>query len=116
MSDRASIFAAPGLDVSDFKPKQSAPAQKAPAEAIRALAEKSDFVSREPEPKRKKENPPRREARRHLTGRNIQLALKVSQETRDRFYAIADEHGWVLGEALERATLALERELSAAKK
>ena len=49
----------------------------------------------------------RRERRR--TGRNIQLNIKVCAETIERFYAISDRHGWVLGETFERAIAALER-------
>jgi hypothetical protein len=50
-----------------------------------------------------------REPRRHRTGRNIQLNIKARAETIDRFYAIADRHGWVLGETFERAISELER-------
>jgi hypothetical protein len=38
--------------------------------------------------------------------------MKVSQETVDTFYAISDRNGWVLGETLEHALAALERELT----
>jgi hypothetical protein len=33
----------------------------------------------------------------------------VCAETIERFYAISDRHGWVLGETFERAIAALER-------
>jgi hypothetical protein len=55
--------------------------------------------------------PERREPRRYRTGRNIQLNLKVRREAVDAFYRLADEQGWVLGEAFERAVAALERDL-----
>jgi hypothetical protein len=49
------------------------------------------------------------EPRRHRTGRNIQLNINARAETTERFYAITDRYGWVLGEAFERAIAALER-------
>jgi hypothetical protein len=54
---------------------------------------------------------PKRVPRRHRTGRNVQFNLKASQETVDAFYAISDSQGWVLGETLEHALAALQREL-----
>jgi hypothetical protein len=50
-----------------------------------------------------------REPRRHRTGRNIQFNIKARAETIDRFYALSDLYGWVLGETFERAIAALER-------
>lgn len=111
MSDRASIFEDDaGFDVSQFAPKQSKPKIEISAEEIRAVAEKSDFPSREPVSKSKKEIA-KKEQRRYRTGRNIQLTLKVRAEARDAFYAIADAQNWVLGETLERAVAALQKEL-----
>lgn len=42
-----------------------------------------------------------------------QLNIKVRSETLDAFYSIADAEKWVLGETLERAVAALQKELSA---
>ena len=53
--------------------------------------------------------PATREPRWHRTGRNIQLNIKARADTIERFYALADRNGWVLGEAFERAVAALER-------
>ena len=49
----------------------------------------------------------------HRTGRNVQFNMKATQETINAFYAVCDRTGWVLGETLERAIAALERELDA---
>jgi hypothetical protein len=108
---RASIFEEPEeLDVSAFAPK-SAPDTDAPAaEKVRAVAEAAHFSSREPKPA-KQPLVSKREPRRHRTGRNVQLNLKASQETVDAFYAVTDKNDWVLGETLERAIQALQREL-----
>ncbi len=112
---RASIFEEPAeLDVSGFAPK-AGPDTDAPApEKIRAVAEAAHFSSREPKPQ-KLVAPPKREPRRHRTGRNVQLNLKASQETVNAFYAISDKNDWVLGETLERAIHSLQRELQSKK-
>jgi hypothetical protein len=41
--------------------------------------------------------------RRRRTGRNVQLNVKATAQTIERFTAIADEHGMVFGEFLEAA-------------
>ena len=90
------------IDVSDFAP---APAVKGAAqEQVKAIAEPAAFHSRDPA-----SPSARREPRRHRTGRNVQLNLKVRQEDADAFYALADEHGWVLGEAFQKAIEALQK-------
>jgi hypothetical protein len=112
MSERAGLFdGETDFDVSGFAPRKGeGPQEKALPEKIRKVSEASSFRSREPvAPK-----PPqaaKREPRRHRTGRNVQLNLKVRSETLDSFRALADEGGWVLGETLERAVAALRREL-----
>jgi hypothetical protein len=50
-----------------------------------------------------------REPRRYRTGRNAQFNIKARADTIERFYALADRNGWVLGETFERAVAALER-------
>jgi hypothetical protein len=104
MSDeRAPVFGeAVDLDLSDFKPK---------AAEVRGVAEQVGFHSREgvTQPAGNEVMP--REPRRHRTGRNVQLNLKVRRETLEAFYKLADEHGWVLGEAFEHAVSALESQL-----
>jgi hypothetical protein len=106
---RASIFADDDLDVSDFAPKVG-PDKSAPmAEQVKVVAEAARFHSREPA------SPPapvvKRPPRRYRTGRNVQFNVKASQDTVDAFYAISDSEGWVLGETLEHALAALQREL-----
>lgn len=94
------------LDLSGFKPKAAAK-----PEQVRDIAEQAGFRSREAAPVPAEGGVPRREPRRYRTGRNVQLNLKVRREAVDAFYRLADERGWVLGEAFERAVEALEREL-----
>ncbi len=119
VKERASIFDdVAELDVSGFEPK-SIPDKFAPAkEEVRAVAEAANFRSREAKPlkaTKPAEGPPRLQ-RRYRTGRNIQLNLKASRETLDVFYAISDANGWVLGETLERAVEALQKELDKDKR
>jgi hypothetical protein len=114
MAERASVFdSADDFDVGDFAPKRpkSDPKSEAAPDAVRAVSEASSFRSRDPVAA-KAEEPPRREPRRYRTGRNVQLNVKVRAETLDAFHAIADAQGWVLGETLERAVAALEREIA----
>jgi len=99
---RASVFNE-DLDISDFKPALSGGGVQ--REQVKAIAEPASFRSRDPEPA----SASRREPRRHRTGRNVQLNLKVRQEDADAFYALADERGWVLGETFQKAVEALKR-------
>lgn len=117
MTERASIFSEEetDLDVTGFAPKKPEAKQKsAPREAVRAVSEAAKFPSREVPPA----SPPAqaitpiREARRHRTGRNVQMNVKLKQETVDTFYEITDSQGWVLGETLEQALLALKEKLA----
>ena len=111
MSERASIFDnSAEFDVSEFAPKKINPSSPTPAEAVRAVAEETNFVNREPAKPRKSISS-RKEPRRHRTGRNVQVNIKALQETVDRFNAIVDAQKWVTGYVLERAVAALEREL-----
>jgi len=111
MSERASIFdSSAEFDVSEFTPKKISPSSPAPADAVRAVAEESNFVSREPA-KPRNSTSPKKEPRRYRTGRNVQLSIKALQTTVDQFNAITDAQKWVGGYTLERAVAALEREL-----
>ena len=101
---RAGVF---DEDLSDFAPKPPT-VEGVRLEEVRAVAEEAAFRSREPQPTRL----PARPLRRHRTGRNVQLNLKVRQEAADAFYALADRTGLVLGEAFERAVAALAKEMS----
>jgi len=107
---RASIFGDDDLDVSGFAPKLGPDRSAPPADLVRKVAEASNFRSREPV--LPCDIGSKRSPRRHRTGRNVQFNVKASQETVDAFYAISDGHGWVLGETLEKALAALQRELA----
>lgn len=117
MAERASMFDAADFDVSDFETAKPAARPKPDKVAIKADAEKRGFKSREPantpEPTAAAAAAAPARQRRHVTGRNKQLNLKVTDDSLQRFYALADAKGWVLGEAFEHAIAALERDLKA---
>ncbi|MEP6647972.1 MAG: stability/partitioning determinant [Saprospiraceae bacterium] len=104
-AERASMFGDDDLDLSAF---QAAPAGERPKiskDAIRTAAAERGFISREPEADLPLPAPARQ--RRYTTGRNRQLNLKVTEAALQRFYALADQQGWVLGETFEMAVNAL---------
>lgn len=77
-----------------------------PIEEVRAqfLAQMREDANTKPPPA-----PPRR-GRRHTTGRNQQINIKATPEVIERLYKIADAKGVPIGELLEQALDALERE------
>ena len=101
------------LDLTGFEAKKARGARPAELpEKVRALAEANNFPSRAPA----RPQPPNTLVRRgRRTGRNMQLNIKATQDTVDLFYRLSDGQGWVLGETLERALAALERELAGQK-
>ena len=118
------------FDLAQFQPKAGPDKDAMPAEQVRAVAEASNFPSREAKPRRADVSPavpvqepasatpppaaaPRRQVRRHRTGRTMQLNARTTPETVAGFYAIADAEGWLVGETIEHALAALQRELAA---
>ena len=104
--ERASIFAGDdALDISGFAPKSGPETSEVSAELVRVIAEASRFPSREAKPMR-------RPTRIHRTGRTMQFNARTTPETVEALYAIADRQEWLVGETLERALAALQRELA----
>ena len=73
-------------------------------EVTRRSAEAARFPSREAIS--------RRPQRIYRTGRTMQFNARATPETVEAFYAIADQQGWLVSEALEHALAALKRELA----
>jgi hypothetical protein len=122
MAKRSSIYddaaetdqALQPLDLSRFQPQPEGTTPALDRDKLSAISEASNFPSRQPlrTPQiPQKPNPPRREPRIYRTGRNVQFNMKANQATIDAFYAISNQQGWVLGETLEHALAALQREL-----
>jgi hypothetical protein len=120
--ERLSVFGDTGdLDLSTFEPEQKSRMLKPAREKVRAVTEAASFPSREgraPAAEVASEavvsDPPKRKPRYHTTGRTAQLNCRVMPAIHNRIYAIADQQGWLVGETIEQAVAALERELEEA--
>lgn len=99
----------PFNDLTDFAPK--AHAKPVEPQQIERIANELGFPSRQPvvASLAPSEAPKRR---RYTTGRNQQLNIKVTAQTVERFYRMADQHGVPLGELFDRALQALEEATS----
>lgn len=107
MSDRASIFDKPKLDISGFTPRTD-DSDRPPPDQLDALTQGSKFRSREasnPEPTRIQQ-------RRRRTGRNVQFNIRATQEVIDEFKLLSEAKDWPDGLTLEHALAALKRELA----
>lgn len=105
MSDRVNPFVnLKNPPVFATKPKPEKPVVP---EVLAQVGEQNNFTSRQaPKPPK----PERRKPRTHRTGRNIQFNAKITAATNTKIYKLADERGVTLGELLDLATDALERE------
>jgi hypothetical protein len=95
-------------DLSEFTPK-ALPAVPN-REEVRAVAERGDFVSREP-----KKRAQTKQQRRYRTGRTVQIPCRVTQAVMNDIHALTDaapEGMRVMGLTIERAIAALKRELA----
>jgi hypothetical protein len=99
------------LDLSRFQPEPEGATPALDRDKLKEISEASNFPSRQPPriPEKPASGKPRRV---HRTGRNVQFNVKAAQETIDAFYAISNQQGWVLGETLNKALAALQRELA----
>jgi hypothetical protein len=117
--DRISVFENTGdLDLSTFKPQQKSRKLKPPKEQVQAVSEAARFPSREARPSAAEpSNPPpvtspwKQKPHWHKTGRVTQLNVRVMPESHAKVYAISERQGWLVGETIERAIEALEREI-----
>jgi hypothetical protein len=100
MSNRPNIFDDEEIDVSAFAPKTDL-GPRADKEALRQAGESAGFQSR----------PVQRTPHRYRTGRTAQFNTRIMPAAFDRFYQIAEQQGWKIGETVEKALAALEREL-----
>ena len=106
MNERVSIFSnlsAPPVVAT--KPRKEIPVEEA---AIEQVAEAHNFPSRQAKKAAKVE---KRKPRIYRTGRNVQFNAKITAETNDKIYKLADEQGVTLGRLLELAVAALETDL-----
>lgn len=104
-----------GAELEDFDPEAWTPTRSrrspgdAPDDQLREAATAAGFRSREPvAPSPASRDVP---VRRRRTGRNTQFNIKAKPETIEAFCAVADAHGWGLGETLEHAVALLQRDM-----
>ena len=100
MTERPNLFEEDDIDVSDFAPKTGAEPQ-ADKDKLRQAGEVSGFQSR----------PVQRTPHRYRTGRTAQFNTRIMPAAFDRFYQIANEQGWKIGETVEKALEALDAKL-----
>ncbi len=100
------------LSLDRFKPKPPEAAGRPGPEDLRGIAERTKFISREGQTTQQLAKVPLLRRGHHRTGRNATVTLKTTPDTSNRFYALAQAHGWLIGEAFERAVTALEREIA----
>jgi hypothetical protein len=104
------------IDLSGFAPKSEGEAPPSP-ETVRKVSEEGGFPSRPP----RAGAPPRRLVAAK-TGRTVLLNARITQRAHDRFHDIVEAerlryeageltHRVTLGEVVERALAALEREI-----
>ena len=107
-NNRVSIFEEE-LDLSGFAPEIEPPKAAPPAELVRRVSESAHFHSREPARGRSQ---PKHKPRTYRTGRSATFSAKTTPAVYDALYAIADRQEWKIGETLEHALAALQKELS----
>lgn len=77
--------------------------------SIDRIAEDNNFPSRQA-PRKDEAVKSIKQQRRYRTGRNQQINIKATEQTIKKFYRLADKDNVPLGELLERALNALEKD------
>jgi hypothetical protein len=119
---RPSIFGnEDDLDLSRFEPKREPETPEVPPETVRRVSEEGGFPSRAQKWLTPAAQPSKR-LTTPKTGRTVLLNARVTQRAHDRFHEIIERerlryeageltHRVTLGEIVERALAALEREM-----
>ena len=92
----------------EFSTKQKTPTPENEKDLINQIAKENDFPSRQASYDENTASSSAKQQRRYRTGRNQQLNIKVTEQTINKFYRLADEQNITLAELLERALDALE--------
>jgi hypothetical protein len=109
------------LDLGQFAPK-SEPEPPVPPETVQRISEENGFPSRAPKPRAAVRPPPPKRPIFAKSGRTVLLNARITQRAHDRFHEIVEverqryesgelTHRATLGEIVERALAALEREI-----
>lgn len=110
MATRPSFFDDSSVDLSGFAPKPASEQPPIPSETVRRVATEGGFPSRAPAVQ---PIPQTFDPWRYRTGRDTQFNTKVKPETKRGFQEIALDMRRPLGEVLELALAALQRERAA---
>ena len=116
----SSIDANSGIDLSGFAPKTDAAKPPVPPETLEQVSEENGFPSRAP--KARAGARPQQRPVLAKSGRTFLLNARITQRAHDRFHEIVEAerqryetgelmHRATLGEIVERALAALEREI-----
>jgi len=108
------------LDLSKFTPKTELETPTVTPETVRRISEESGFPSRRPS--QSEPVAPTKRSTSPKTGRTVLLNARITQRAHDRFHEIIEAerlryeagemtHRVTLGEIVERALAALEREI-----
>ena len=121
---RPSIFEE-DIDLSRFSPKSGPEQNAVPPETLRRISEESGFPSRAPNPTTVGKPTTTGAGRPSMvkTGRTVLLNARITQRAHDRYHQIVEAerlryeageitHRVTLGEVVERALAALEREMA----
>jgi hypothetical protein len=123
---RPSIFrsdnADSDIDLSGFAPKSGPEKPSVSAEIIHQVSDENGFHSRPPRPRSPMQPPLAKRPNITKSGRTVLLNARITQRAHDRFHAIIEQerlryeageltHRVTLGEVVERALAALEREI-----
>ena len=110
------------IDLSGFAPKGDAQKPSVSAATVRQVSDENGFHSRPPRPRTALQPPPAGRPNAVKSGRTVLLNARITQRAHDRFHAIIERerlryevgelsHRVTLGEVVERALAALEREI-----
>jgi hypothetical protein len=116
---RPNIFS-DDLDLSGFAPKAESEKSPVSAATVRKVSEEGGFPSRSPA---RAQTPPLKRPILTKSGRTVLLNARITQRAHDRFHNIVEAerqryergeilHRATLGEIVERALAALEREIA----
>jgi hypothetical protein len=120
---RPSLFAADDdLDLSRFTPKSEPDMPSVPPETVQRISEENGFPSRAPQSRATARPLPPKRSFLSKSGRTVLLNARITQRAHDRFHEIVGAerlryesgeimHRATLGEIVERALAALEREI-----
>jgi hypothetical protein len=123
---RPSIFrsnnADSDIDLSGFAPKDGAEKPSISPETIHQVSDENGFYNRPPRPRSPMQPPLTKRPNVVKSGRTVLLNARITPRAHDRFHAIIEQerlryeageltHRVTLGEVVERALAALEREI-----